>query len=268
MRNYETFRTEAELRARIDQLREQGFKDNELEVVSANRIEGDYVDNHDLYQEEEVTLGDRIAAFFTGEEPEDRAFERYHLSDEDRHDIRGIVNRGQYVLFVKRDGYYDRDEYVNERAGFVDEDIRNRDDLTHEEKIRLHEERLRVEKDRVETGEVEIRKDVVTEHQEIEVPVEREEVTIERRKVDEKETAEFGEFHEDNDVIRVPIHEERVNVEKENVVTEEIIIKKDVVHDTEVVSDDVRKERVEIDGEDNIVHDNEHHIKEDDEKLF
>ena len=36
MANFETFRSEEELLARIDQLRAQGFKDSELEVISAN----------------------------------------------------------------------------------------------------------------------------------------------------------------------------------------------------------------------------------------
>ncbi|ULG71929.1 DUF2382 domain-containing protein [Macrococcus brunensis] len=134
-----------------------------------------------------------------------------------------------------------RDEYV------FDEDIANRTDLSHDEKIRLHEERLRVGKDNVQTGEVRIDKDVVEERQEFDVPVSRDEVTIERRRVDERVDGDVDFDRLDNDTIRVPLTEERINVEKENVVAEELVIKKNRVQDTAHVSETVRKEQVDID---------------------
>jgi len=134
-----------------------------------------------------------------------------------------------------------RDDYV------FDEDIANRTDLSHDEKIRLHEERLRVGKEKVQTGEVRIDKDVVEERQEFDVPVSRDEVTIERRRVDERVDGDVDFDRLDNDTIRVPLTEERINVEKENVVAEELVIKKNRVQDTAHVSETVRKEQVDID---------------------
>src|SRR5207302_270260 len=52
--------------------------------------------------------------------------------------------------------------------------------------MQLKEEELKVDKAPVQTGEVEVRKEVVTEHRQISVPVEREEVVIERRPVGRK----------------------------------------------------------------------------------
>ena len=54
-------------------------------------------------------------------------------------------------------------------------------DLDEQRRLRLREEQLMVDKERVQTGEVRIRKDVVTEQRSLDVPVEREEVVIERR---------------------------------------------------------------------------------------
>lgn len=253
MRNFETFRTERELLERIEQLRAAGYKDSEFEVVSANRLDDENLEYRDINQSDtDVSFGDRIAAFFTGEDPEERAFDRYSWDDNVRADATNAVRNGHYVLHVNREGHYDDSTRFDERANYVDEDIRNQQDLSSDEKIRLHEERLRVNKDRVQTGEVEIDKEVVTEHQEIEVPVEREKVTIERRKVDEKADGSFRDDLDD-ETIRVPIHEERVDVEKENVVTEELIIKKETVQDTETVSEDVKKERVDIRDDDHLV---------------
>lgn len=264
MKNFETFRTEEALLARIEQLKQLGFTDSELEVVSNHRISNDYVNYIDYSEIDrdhtpEVTLGDRIAAFFTGEDPEVRAFERYNLDDDVRLEAETAIQNGYYVLFVNREGYYDSPDYYDNRAEFIDEDIRDREDLNAEDKIRLYEERLRVNKDRVQAGEVEINKEVYTEQRELEIPVEREEVTIERRKIDETDDLhDFDRNLDDNETIRVPIYEEQVTVNKENVATEEIVINKKKVQDTEVVTDTVRKERINVNDENNLV--DEHHV--------
>lgn len=256
MKNFETYRNQEELLARIEQLRASGVKDNEIEVISSKKIDGyDYLDYSDINQKtNEVTLGDRIAAFFTGEDPEDKAFERYDFDDNTRLEAVNAVRSGNYVLYINRDDYYDDPNYYENRSEYLDEDIRSREDLSNEDKIRIHEERLRVNKDRVQTGQVDINKEVVTEHQEIEVPVEREKVTVERRKVDERAAGDFdSSIMDDGETIRVPIHEEKLSVDKENVVTEEVVIKKDVVQDTETVSGDVRKEKIDIDEDVNSI---------------
>ncbi len=150
-----------------------------------------------------------------------------------------------------RDGAFDNDRRDYE----FDEDIKNRTDLSDDEKIRLHEERIRVGKDEVQTGEVRIDKDVVEERQEFDVPVSRDEVTIERRRVDERVDGDVDFDRLDNDTIRVPLTEERINVEKENVVAEELVIKKNRVQDTAHVSETVRKEEVNIDDTQNLDND-------------
>lgn len=150
-----------------------------------------------------------------------------------------------------RDGAFDNDRRDYE----FDEDIKNRTDLSDDEKIRLHEERIRVGKDEVQTGEVRIDKDVVEERQEFDVPVSRDEVTIERRRVDERVDGDVDFDRLDNDTIRVPLTEERINVEKENVVAEELVIKKNRVQDTAHVSETVRKEEVNVDDTQNLDND-------------
>jgi stress response protein YsnF len=76
------------------------------------------------------------------------------------------------------------------------------------ERIEVREEELQAHKQLVEAGEVRVRKEVVTEHRTLEVPVQREEVVIERY-------ALTGEHVEE---IRIPVSEEQVTVEKRPVV--------------------------------------------------
>jgi len=110
--------------------------------------------------------------------------------------------------------------------------------------IFLREEELHAHKRLVETGEVRVRKDVVTEHRTIEVPVQREEIVIERH-------APNGAHVSASDIkpgeeIRIVLREERVTVEKRPVVKEEVTVGKRVVRGTERVGGDVRKEEVHV----------------------
>jgi len=110
-------------------------------------------------------------------------------------------------------------------------------------KIEVKEERLHARKTPVEAGEVRVRKEVVTEHKTLEVPVEREEVVIERHAVGERAT---GDTIRAGEEVRIPVKEERVTVEKQPVVTEEVTVGKRKVQETEHVSGEVRKEQVKV----------------------
>ncbi|MBV8074884.1 MAG: YsnF/AvaK domain-containing protein [Planctomycetaceae bacterium] len=106
-------------------------------------------------------------------------------------------------------------------------------------KIQVREEELQAHKRRVETGAVRVRKEVVTEHRTIEVPVQREEMVIERR-------VPTGEPIEE---IRIPVREEEVTVEKRPVVTEEVTVGKRVVQGVERVGGEVRREEIRVERE-------------------
>jgi uncharacterized protein (TIGR02271 family) len=114
------------------------------------------------------------------------------------------------------------------------------------DRLQLREEQLEVEKEQVQAGEVRLRKEVVTEQQNIEVPVTREEVVIERH-------AAGGERAEgtidDGEEIRIPLMQEEVRVEKTPVVREEVTARKRQVQGTEQVSETVRREEARIESE-------------------
>jgi uncharacterized protein (TIGR02271 family) len=118
-------------------------------------------------------------------------------------------------------------------------------DLTDEQtrNVRLREEQLQVSKQPVQTGEVGIRKEVVTEQKTVNVPVTREEVVIERRPGSGQVTDEaIGQ----DETIRVPVSEEQVNVTKQTVDTGEVAIGKRTVQGTQQVSDTVQREQARV----------------------
>ncbi len=141
-------------------------------------------------------------------------------------DVRGIDVRGEYAT----------------------------DEAKDEQRMRLHEERLSVNKETQQAGEVRLRKEVVTENQQIDVPVRHEEVYVERRAAGVQDDVSDADFGDDREV-RVPVMREEVTVETHPVVTEEVAIKKRQVEETQTVGGAVRKERarVETDGDVNTV---------------
>lgn len=120
-------------------------------------------------------------------------------------------------------------------------------DVDEGRRIQLLSEVLRVRKDRVQRGEVRLRKEVVTENQNIQVPVTREELVIERVPVEGREAT--GQNIGGESEIRVPLSEERVSTEKVPVVREEVRVGKRAVSETRNVTDETRREELRVDKE-------------------
>lgn len=111
------------------------------------------------------------------------------------------------------------------------------------------EEHLKVGKETQEKGRARLRKHVVTEEQQVTVPVTREEVRVEREPITEanRGAALSGPdlSEEEHEVV---LREERPVVEKETVPVERVKLGKEKVTDQEKVSKKVRKEQIDADG--------------------
>ncbi|MEU9739732.1 PRC and DUF2382 domain-containing protein [Micromonospora chersina] len=108
------------------------------------------------------------------------------------------------------------------------------------------EERLNVDTERQQAGTARLRKYVVTEHEQVTVPVRREEVRLEREPITDANVGKAldgpaisEEEHE------VTLHAERPVVDTEAVPVERVRLGKETVTDTETVGGEVRKERIE-----------------------
>ncbi|RHW32428.1 DUF2382 domain-containing protein [Lysinibacillus yapensis] len=245
------YNSEAQLQAEMDRLRLQGYRDEDMFIVS-HRDNQFTLHRGSTTNGEEIKEGswwDKFKAFMSGEDTMDDNFRRIGFTDEERERYYSDLRAGKYLLYVDSD----YDTYYN---GTLANALTN-----NEETVELHEERLNVDKKPVVTGEVTVNKNVHEDEQVIEVPVEREEVYVERRPVN-VESAVDGDTHfradgtlNDGETIHIPVTEERVDVTKKDVVTEEVVVGKRKVMDTETVRDTVRREEVEIEGMPNIEHD-------------
>lgn len=239
---YGIYDTETQLEAEMDRLRLQGYKEEDMFIVSNKN------DQYTMYRGytetseglEGASWWDKFKAFLTGDDLVNDNFRRLGIDDAERERYYNELRNGKYLLYVDADydTYYD--STLNP-------------DINDEKTLELHEERLNIDKNRVKTGEVNVNKNVHIDEQTIEVPVEREEVYIERRPVNrEVEGGSAVNFStnstlDEEGTIHIPITEEQVEVTKKDVVTEEIVVGKRKLMDTETITDTVRREEAEID---------------------
>jgi uncharacterized protein (TIGR02271 family) len=112
------------------------------------------------------------------------------------------------------------------------------------------EERLKVGTETREAGRARLRKHVVTEQQQVSVPVSREEVTVEREPItDANRDAAYDGPAISEEEHEVVLTEERPVVDKEAVPVERVRLGTETVRDTETVGGEVRKEEVEFDDD-------------------
>jgi uncharacterized protein (TIGR02271 family) len=110
------------------------------------------------------------------------------------------------------------------------------------------EERLVAGTRTEEAGRARLRKYVVTEHEQVNVPVSREEVRLEREPVtDANRGAALDGPAISEDEHEVTLHAERPVVDTEAVPVERVRLNKETVTDEERVQGEVRKEQIEFD---------------------
>ncbi|MFC7713797.1 PRC and DUF2382 domain-containing protein [Nonomuraea recticatena] len=119
-----------------------------------------------------------------------------------------------------------------------------------DEAMTRSEEHLRVGKERRESGRARLRKYVVTETEQVTVPVTREEVRLEREPITDanRDAAMRGKDISEAEYDET-LYEERAVVDTEAVPVERVRLAKEQVTDQETVSGQVRRERVETDGD-------------------
>ncbi|QUW22912.1 YsnF/AvaK domain-containing protein [Sporosarcina sp. Marseille-Q4063] len=264
-----TFQTEYEVLNKIDELKVEGYSEEDIYVVTNDEESLSIVRGQtDVdFESPDGNWLDKFIAFISGDEPVRAAFNDMGLTEEESDRYYGEVKNGRILLYVDHEygrTTYDRQsEFMNNYSdpnlgsNLTTEDLgatasvnhaSPNIDAEHEGSLRLHEERLNVDKERVQTGEVNVGKHVVEEVQSVEVPVSREEVDIERNAVYDETAA--GEVFDDGENIHIPVMEEQVEVTKRPVVNEEIVVSKREVQDTEMVSETVRREEADVDRSD------------------
>ncbi|MGK5680214.1 DUF2382 domain-containing protein [Actinoplanes sp. URMC 104] len=119
---------------------------------------------------------------------------------------------------------------------------------TTDDAMTRSEEHLVAGTEREQVGKARLRKYVVTEQQQVTVPVTREEVRLEREPITE---ANRGAAYSGTDITEseheVTLHAERPVVDTETVPVERVRLGKETVTEQQTVAGEVRKEKIEAD---------------------
>jgi len=241
----------------LSDLKEAGFNSDQIGLAVGH--EGETSGNTTSTREYDSSFWQKVKDFFSGEDHHDHTdfgdvASPMGLTD-DRYEYyqRGISSGGAIVTvtgdriseartILQRDGADLRDSGFESDSSARSMRASGVSGIQGERRIQLRGEMLRTHKERVERGEVRLRKDVVTENQNVQVPVTREELVIERTPGSGQVAGEVGRDEE----IRVPLSEERVRVEKQPVVNEEVRVGKRQVQSNKEVSDKVRHEELRV----------------------
>jgi uncharacterized protein (TIGR02271 family) len=153
--------------------------------------------------------------------------------------------RGERAGSSEREGR-SQDEGRSEREG---RHATGGSDLDGSDAMTRSEERLVTDTRKEEAGKARLRKYVVTEEQQVRVPVSREEVRLEREPITDANRGDAfdGPAITDSEH-EVTLHAERPVVETEAVPVERVRLNKETVRDEETVTGQVRKEQIDFDG--------------------
>jgi uncharacterized protein (TIGR02271 family) len=167
------------------------------------------------------------------------------LEEKDAKYYEGEVHAGRTLVTVQANGRNGEAWTILQRFGGYNRETAETSSREEggEQTIEVREEKARARKTPVKTGEVRVRKEVQTEMETLQVPVEREEIVIKRRPASRR-TSTSGP--RERDEIRIPVKEEKVTVSKEEVVKEEVTVGKRKVRGTKQVTVPVRKERIKV----------------------
>jgi len=244
------FRDDDIAQGAVQELEDAGFSKQQIAVFASDEHKG---------------LFSRMAASFRGvrhapKDELDQVLLNTGMPSQDADFFASRLREGGMLLLVHADQRVNEAYEILRHAGAISgagteatpaaagEPLTAESTRTAEQRILLHKEQLAAETERVQTGEVRVRKEVVTETQTVQVPVSREEVVIERRPAGSEAEATTQEIKEGKEV-RIPVSEEKVRVEKTTVPTEEVSIGKREVQNVETVSEPVKKEELKIEGE-------------------
>jgi uncharacterized protein (TIGR02271 family) len=154
-----------------------------------------------------------------------------------------------YGLSWDDSGDADQDDAARTHDAGYSDDTRGTDTrVGSDDAMTRSEERLNVSTQREQVGRARLRKYIVTEHQQITVPVRREEVRLEREPI---AGGNVDAAYEGQDITEAEaeliLHAERPVVSTETVPVERVRIGKETVTEQQTVAGEVRKERIEAD---------------------
>ena len=171
-------------------------------------------------------------------------FEKEYVKDAPRIDDDGALSSADEAALYE---YYHLDYSAADATSDADYSTgRDTSGPNTDSAMTRSEEQLRVDKEHAQSGTARLHKYVVTEEQNVTVPVSHEEVRVEREPITDanRDEALSGADISEEDH-EMTLNEERVVVSKETTPVERVRLDKETVTEDQQVSEQVRKERID-----------------------
>lgn len=102
MTQFKVVKTEDDAIQAVDALLRDGYKEHEITIISKNRLSTDRFNDSEIKQTPTAgTISDKFMRFFIGEDPEEAAFTRFKLPDNEKEQLKQAVLDGEIVILVK-----------------------------------------------------------------------------------------------------------------------------------------------------------------------
>jgi len=267
MSKIEKFKSEQELVGRIEQLRAEGVRDDEIMVFSKDSLENTSLNYTDVnFKDAEGSAWDKFAAFFTSEEPEERVMKDLNLSESEQQEYINAMQAGDILLYVEEAAAPASEMGTGAAAGTTHETTESSvastsigdrvPDPAGGDAVAQNEGTMRADDDVTGTG---IGAGTAGRTAGTAGEEETLELHEERLKVD-KENVQTGEVHVDKHVeterqeVDVPVEREEVEIERRPVAGErrEGASFDDTTLDNESIDIPVHEEKVNV-SKDNVV---------------
>lgn len=205
-----TFQTESQVLNKIDDLKVQGYSEDDIYVVTNDADSLSIVRGRTDVDLESVkgSWMDRFMAFLNGDEPVQAAFTDMGFTEEESSRYYTEVKNGNILMYVDQDDRH----FIHEResdfiSGNPDPNLGS--NLTVNPVDGVYEESVNVDNEYAQAEEVNVGRHIVEDEQIFEAPVLEEEATFEERAALDETAA--GEVREDEQNMRIPTMDEVVN---------------------------------------------------------
>lgn len=112
MGKIEKFSSESDLLQRIDQLKEDGVGESDLQVISEDKLDDNSLDYTDVkVKNSRGSFSDKITALFSGESAEERVLSSLNVPEEELDSYKQELNNGKILLYVDNDNISDTENY-------------------------------------------------------------------------------------------------------------------------------------------------------------
>lgn len=119
MSRFEKLASERDVVERLEQLQEEGVMDDEITVISRQKLEFAYLKFRDVnFKDAEGTTWDKFTSMFSDADPKDKVLADFDITESEREHFKDALERDEILLLKEPYGGHEEGYTENETPGF------------------------------------------------------------------------------------------------------------------------------------------------------